>query len=329
MKTHRDPATPTPKNVGSSSHTKWPYSIEIVIILSGLVVMNLIFLSPAFRSGRIDREAAANLGSFVGGYIGSLFALTGVVLLYTTLRTQRESTEKQSFETRYFELLKMHRDNVAEAGLKSTQGRRLFVLLIREWRCILPIVREVAETTSTRLTKEQVAHIAYYCLFYGTGPNSSRMLRKALSVFHEAFIANLEAKLSDDELKQKTQKERRFEYKPFEGHQSRLGHYFRHLYQTVMYVDQQRIAIDKYEYVKTIRAQLSTHEQALLLINSRTPVGNSWWTQRLIVKYRLVQNLPEDFFDAKTEIDLSGLFPDGYFEWEDSRQPNSHPGTDR
>jgi hypothetical protein len=291
----------------------------------GLVVINLIFISPAFRTGSIDRDAAGNLGSFVGGYIGTLFVLISVVLLYTTLKHQQQSTEIQSFETRYFELLKIHRDNVAEAGLKSAQGRRLFVLLIREWRCTLSVARRVSDFTATRLTKEQMAHVAYYCLFYGTGPNSSRMLRKALSTFSPRFVDALEKELSSDTLKARIQQERRFEYTPFEGHQSRLGHYFRHLYQTVSYVDQQRLPINKYEYAKTIRAQLSTHEQALLLINSRTPLGRNWWTHGLIVNYRLVQNLPRDFFDPDSEMNLSGLFPRGYFEWEEADTPAQLP----
>jgi hypothetical protein len=85
----------------------------------------------------------------------------------------------------------------------------------------------------------------------------------------------------------------------------------------IRYVDQQPLDIDKYEYVKTIRAQLSTHEQALLLVNSLTPIGQGWWKRDLIRKYRLVQNLPRGFFDSSTELDLSTVFEPGYFEWEE------------
>jgi len=86
----------------------------------------------------------------------------------------------------------------------------------------------------------------------------------------------------------------------------------------IQYVDQQPpdLGINKYEYVKTMRAQLSTHEQAMLLINSRTPVGRNWWRKGLIQNYRLVQNIPRDFF-TKSEIDLVKLFRPGYFEWEE------------
>jgi len=89
----------------------------------------------------------------------------------------------------------------------------------------------------------------------------------------------------------------------------------------IRYIDQQTIpTLDdakKYEYVKTVRAQLSTHEQALLLINSLTPMGYNWWDKDLITKYRLVQNIPEGFFDPVKEFDIALLFPTGYFEWQE------------
>jgi hypothetical protein len=75
--------------------------------------------------------------------------------------------------------------------------------------------------------------------------------------------------------------------------------------------------------VKTVRAQLSTHEQALLLVNSLTPLGQNWWHKNLIAKYRMVQNIPREFFDSSTELKINELFAPGYFEWEEITQKNS------
>jgi len=83
-----------------------------------------------------------------------------------------------------------------------------------------------------------------------------------------------------------------------------LGHYYRHFYQMVNYVDQQPddLEINKYEYVKTMRAQLSTHEQAILLVNSRTPIGRNWWSNNLIVRYGLVKTFPLAFLKSQKLI---------------------------
>src|SRR5258706_15636693 len=102
------------------------------------------------------------------------------------------------------------------------------------------------------------------------------MLKVSLSKFDKPFIDDFEKVMNSAETKQNIKEERKFKFTPFEGHQSRLGHYYRHLYQTVCYVDSKDYDIDKYEYVKTIRAQLTTHEQALLFINSLSPHGRVW-----------------------------------------------------
>lgn len=143
------------------------------------------------------------------------------------------------------------------------------------------------------------------------------MLLHALGGCGVVFIHAVDAELAKSETKARARSEKKFGYTPFEGHQSRLGHYYRHLYQMIRYVDQHKVDVDKYEYVKTMRAQLSTHDQALLLVNSLTPIGDVWWQHDLITRYRLVQNLPREFFDAVTELDLGPLFPKGYFEWEE------------
>jgi hypothetical protein len=316
---------------GQKQRPGWEkYWLEIVVFLAGIAAVNAIFISKAFRqSTTVDAEYAGWLGSFVGGYVGPIFALGGILLLIATLKNQQRSFAEQNFETKYFELLKMHRDNVTEIGIKSGSGRKVFVLLIRELRCALDIVKRIARAHDQDLTPEQLLHVAYYCLFYGVGPNSSRMLKMSLSTFNNEFIDATEKELNKRETKEEVQAERKFEYVPFEGHQSRLGHYYRHLYQMVRYVDERALDIDKYEYVKTIRAQLSTHEQALLLVNSLTPIGQNWWTKNLIVKYRLVQNIPREFFDSSTELDTGRHFESNYFEWEDGVGDPSHSSDRR
>lgn len=299
------------------------YWIEILILIAGFVAMNLIFVAKAFRAtDTIEPAGAGQLGDFVGGYVGTFFALASVVLLTSTLRNQRRSAQILNFEAKYFELLRLHRENVAELEVQGVTGRKIFVVLIREFRSAVEILRKIEEKHALFLPQKQLIHIAYYCLFFGTGPNSSRMLIQSLAEFPSAFVSDLVTALDNPTLKQAAKDEKKLAYVPFEGHQSRLGHYYRHLYQAVRYVDQQTIDIDKYQYVKTIRAQLSNHEQALLLLNSLTPIGNDWWEMGFMEIYRMVQNIPRDFFDPANELDVSLLFSSGYFEWEENKSAN-------
>lgn len=313
MKNSPENTPPQPALPHRRSRSYWP---EIAIWVLGMLAINAIFLSPSYRgSGQIDPTKAGQLGDFVGGFIGQIIALTGLCFLVATFRTEFRRSRRERFETKYFELLQLHRANVEEMELKDASGRKVFVLLLREWRSILNIVRSLAQDESCQLSQLQLLQIAYYSLYFGVGPNSSRMLKASLSTFDQEFVNLLEATLNEPWIKYEVASERSFSFTPFEGHQSRLGHYFRHLFQMVRYVeDNVPSDMDRKELMSTIRAQLSTHEQALLLLNSLTPIGAPWWNLKLIDRYRLVHNIPALFFAKELELDQNELFGADYFE---------------
>lgn len=302
------------------------YGIAILILVLGFATLNIYFLTEYFTSYTINLDFASKLGDYVGGYLGAFITLVSVTLFYLTLQEQRESSERLSFETKYFELIRMHRENVAELEIENESGRKIFEALIREFHELFAIVKKYAEDSfKLQLHSEQLIHITYYCFCFGARSDSSRILERALKqslpkTFNQAFIEALVRFVGDSSTKEMVKIKGQLKYTPFEGHLSRLGHYYRHLYQTVKYVNQQALDIkDKKDFVKTVRAQLTTDEQALLLLNSLSPIGDSWWEDNFIIDYEMVRNIPRDFFDPKTEFDILSLkkFPNGYFEFED------------
>lgn len=294
------------------------HRLEYRVFGTGLVILLGLLLAPPFNGWLKDLGTTGQLGDFVGGYVGTIFALASVVLLLATLRNQLRASEQQNFENKYFELIKMHRDNVAEFQIGDKTGRKVFVSIMREFQGILRKVRGFCRERQMSLSSDDLLIITYYALFFGVGPNSTRMLRSSLSQFNRSFIWELADYLNRQDIKQSIKEDAELDYVPVDGHQSRLGHYYRHLYQTVTYVDSQTIPIAKYDYIKTIRAQLTNYEQALLLINSLTPLGRGWWRKDLIRRYRMVQNIPRDFFDRKYELDVESLFVgDDDFEWQE------------
>jgi hypothetical protein len=59
------------------------------------------------------------IGDFIGGFTGTIFSIVGIILLFETLSLQRiESSEskdvfiKQQFDNTFFELLKLHKENL-------------------------------------------------------------------------------------------------------------------------------------------------------------------------------------------------------------------------
>ena len=112
----------------------------------------------------------------------------------------------------------------------------------------------------------------------------------------------------------KFQKKLNYE-KCYIGRQSYFGHYFRHLFQTYKYLNENILdKKEKYKYGKMLRAQLSTYEQGILLINSISSLGMKWEftpekydndkiNPRLITEFQLIKNLPgEQMFGIKYKV---------------------------
>ncbi|MBX7044827.1 MAG: hypothetical protein K1X86_03235 [Ignavibacteria bacterium] len=298
---------------------------EIIVVsaicLFFLGIIHSFIFVEAFDGDTIDADISSKFGSFIGGYFGTIFALISAVLLYFTLRIEQKATAREKFENKFFGLIEIHKSNLSEIKIRKKSGKRVFVLMLREFRELLSIVKEIAKILNIPLNKRDSINLAYMSFFYGIGPNSSRILKAALIKFDKKLIEVLIKFLENEDLRKAIKKKRRLGFKPFGGHQSRLAHYFRHMYQTVKFVDGQKIEIEKYEYVKMLRAQLSNHEQALLFLNSISYLGETWKDEDLITNYELIKNLPKSFFDEETEIDVKSEY-DIKFEWEEVEKSN-------
>lgn len=83
----------------------------------------------------------------------------------------------------------------------------------------------------------------------------------------------------------------------FKEHQSYIGHYFRNMYHIVRFVDETPNSVlsdeEKYNYVRLLRAQLSSFELVLLFYDVMVGEGYSKF-RPLIEKYHLLENLDKD-----------------------------------
>lgn len=324
---------------------------ELLFFITGLIAVHLALFSDTFGPGfrnNLDSTKASEFGQFVGGYVGTIFVIASVALLIASFRNQRAASELSAFENRFFELLKYHRENVSEIGIGERTGRKVFISLIREFRETLNVVQECCEHVKLEYQRAKQIDLAYTALYYGVGLNSSRVLRTALGDAHpsnliDSVVATMEGVQTayrrgvadlkalagqpafSNQVRSKLASLTRLSYCPFDGHQSRLGHYYRHMYQLVKYAakhtPQPTSATD---YVDLLRAQLTNHEQALLCLNSLSKIGSAWREKGYIIQYGLIKNLPKNFFDPETELDVPALFQGIQFEYDsvDGDEPN-------
>ncbi|HET9785267.1 MAG TPA: hypothetical protein VFP94_09975, partial [Terriglobales bacterium] len=79
---------------------------SVVTLFFGTLAIASPFLSSAFRGPSVNAQNASDIGDFVGGYIGTIILLISVVVLWETLVSSRDDTQRQRFEAKYFTMLK-------------------------------------------------------------------------------------------------------------------------------------------------------------------------------------------------------------------------------
>lgn len=333
------------KAIGKAVAVNFNYKIiGITILIIGLLItvfcaVEFIFNSTEMTLRPIKPDVWSQFGDVIGGVVGTMVALVGVFLLFETLRQQRNSFIKQQVETRFFELLRLHRENVAEMQSKGKTGRNVFIEIKDEFHELYDAVKISglrASKAANSKERKNLVQIAYLIVYFGVNNSSTEYLKDKISSiidnkeiyeeFRESFLEELiidhgERKIINDS-KSKAKKN----FLKFDGHQIRLGHYYRHLFQTVKFINNQPRQLfsyeEKYEYIKTLRAQLGTHEQALFLYNSISPLGEDWElspaitdvNEKLITKYNLIKNIPNNF---TREIEPKDYFPNIQYEFDD------------
>lgn len=319
------------------------FLIVVGILFTVFFGFEFIFNTNELTFGKIEPAIWGQFGDIVGGFVGTIVALIGVLLLFETLKQQRRANIKQQVETRFFELVKLHRDNVAEMQYQNVFGRNIFIEIKDEFHDLYEIVSVWYSLEKSEISEEiwekKIIQISYLITFFGVKNSSTLYLKAKIKeiinndVLFDEFNTNCIGFLVDkhqiavDENATKPIDQKRFV--AYDGYQSVLGHYFRHLYQTVTYINEQPETLlnysEKYYYIKTLRAQLGTYEQAVFLYNSISTIGEPWElsanivevNDKLITKYNFIKNIPVGF---TRDIIPKTYYPDIYYE-TDERQP--------
>jgi hypothetical protein len=308
-----------------------------IITVFCLVVTS--FFSPMILTSERFKEYFSQDTGFAGDTIGGLMnpfiTLAGVIVTGLAFYMQYKANEQQKqlfeqqmkiqkFESQFYEMLHLHRENINEMKINGydfeeekfnrveriTEGRKVFVTMKTEFECILSIYKHIHGPLT-----EEAFNKCYRLFFFGATKfehdyPEEIILMKNLKKAREQhkrpgknIFTNEKRKeflvFKDNEESGTFTVDLAINYKPFSGHASRLGHYFRHLYMIVKFVVYNDIGMDyleKMKYLKMLRAQLSNHEQVLLFYNWLGDFGADWenGTNRFFTEYRMIHNLWHD-----------------------------------
>ncbi len=357
-------------------------------VFLGLGIITLVFfLSKSsldgfeiFTKNNTDYTITGEFGDFVGGVIGTFFALAGTLLIYLSFSAQTKENKRNAFESSFFEMMRIYRENINELRYRKFKLDDFIVYenrqVIREiFSEFIECYREVRKFSNSTKTEDYLTpryteklksvtqkinpkislielariDIAYSIVFYGLGVEGESIIRKNIQKKYNSeyyykllYWMKMKPKKSNKERYKKWKQTRDLELKDlhklidelyanrnhleknqglsnlakeynmnldyekyYGGHQFRLGHFFRHLFQSYKYLNIHKDLSneEKYAYGKMYRAQLSTYEQALLFINSISTIGMKWEfipekqsdpdiKTNLITTYNLIKNLP-------------------------------------
>lgn len=286
------------------------------------------FLSVDYRCGTpIDMPATGQVGDFIGGVIGTIFSFIGTLFVILTLRAQRRQMQRENFDTTFQSLIEMHRKNVEEMHIthlkrdfdgrlifEEASGREVFPMLVDELSNIYADIIDVIYLFRKKQKRvrniandiPKALDVAYGFLLYTyvdyTVPDY---------FFNRISVGSMKDEITNQNSHPELWALRR---------NLVLGHYFRHLYNMVKYVDDAHFLSkkEKIEYGNIIRSQISDAEQILLYYNSLSYLGRGWRVSRgtsswrklsYIGKYRLIKNCP-GFYS------YFGVRPVSYYENE-------------
>ncbi|MDD1794263.1 putative phage abortive infection protein [Enterovibrio sp. ZSDZ42] len=173
------------------------------------------------------------------------------------LAEQNETMAQQRFETTFFNMLSLHRENTNR-------------------KVISGLVSSI----------EEGLQLDFEIEFQNRGDRLGKL--KSIELINNNYITS---------------------YSRFE---SACGHYFRHLYQIIKYVDNSVIK-DKRLYTNLVRAQLNSTELQALYFNCLSQYGSEKF-KPLVEEYGLLKQIPEKSFYYMKEIDFMSLYDNRAFQ---------------
>ena len=255
--------------------------VSLYLIIFGFVVTLLGLLCFLWKdysmnlSEQIKSEKFGQLGDFIGGIVGTFWALAGVILFYIALTEQRKDF-KTNQDVLNLQVKALHHQ-ITEFELQRKE---------------LENSRKVYEEANKTQRVQQFESNFYSLLnvylqiknVLNSIDNNNDYFGKIADNFKGKYAIGLNCYEHHDQMI-------KLYYNIYYANQTSLTHYFKCLYRIVKIIDSTSfIDKDKAFYVKILRSQLTDPEQLVLYYNSHTVYG--FKVRSLILKYNLLKHIP-------------------------------------
>ncbi len=103
------------------------------------------------------------------------------------------------FETRFYTMLAIHRDNANEIEANNIKGRKVFIHMLDELKLIFNIFNSIMtdEGLENEISEEELYNIVYLSFFFGIGEKSSPMVKDLVSSEHTKYVDIFHSKINN------------------------------------------------------------------------------------------------------------------------------------
>lgn len=248
-------------------------TIHLIISIGVCIVFvfTIVFLWNDYEisfSKKINAEKFAQFGDFVGGVVGSIWALAGIFLFYKALTEQREDfrSNREALGLQV-EALNHQIEEFKQNRIELVNSRKVYeeqsrILRIQQFETgfysMLEVYKEIKNKIDFIELKELIDNKK------GDNKKTESIHLEMVELYCDVYLSNRE----------------------------KLSHFYRMVYRLVNTVDSTDFLTckEKYSYMKLLRAQYTDFEMVLLYYNSHTVYGEKF--RPLILKYNLLKHIP-------------------------------------
>lgn len=103
--------------------------ILIFIICSAICICFFYGLEThytVFGENKIELAETGQVGDFIGGVIGTLVSFIAMIVVLITFTDQKDSNKKDKIESRFFNLIQIHLQNVSDMEYNNPYSEKTF-----------------------------------------------------------------------------------------------------------------------------------------------------------------------------------------------------------
>lgn len=263
----------------------------VVYIYNYYTANDIFWHYPKNINTKSEALSPNEIGDSIGGILNPVIGLVASILTFLAFYMQKRANDEiqeqfktQQFESQFYEMLHLHKENVDELKAmalldgREVQRRQVFETMANEFSTMLSYI----QAANFDLTQDDIEN-CYHIFFWGYNIPE----RQNLSADAQRWL-RLEGVQSNTPM---------INFSNHRGFSASLGHYFRHLYMMVKFVAESKVVIEydtKMKYLKILRAQLSNHEQIMLFYNWLSTYGSAWEEENgnhFFTEYKMIHNL--------------------------------------